>query len=251
MDVASVLRDLWLRRAWMVVGVAVAILVAVLATYKLTLNPPGLHSKNLTVNTAETSILVDSPTGAITDLSADLKGLTSRATVYATFFTSLPARRAIARASGLHVDQVNVEAAETAAQPSATKEPVAVQRSQGILKEQIDHFVRLSTVPGVPTVHIDAQAPSRTQALRLANGAARGLRLYVSGLEAARHTPPPQRVTIRQLGSAEGGTLGKHVKRTTTILAFVGALVAWAILVLLFNNVARGWRELEAKPPDE
>lgn len=246
MDVAQILRELWRRRALVAVGAVVAVAVALLTVYRVSLIPPRLVSKTLTLNTAQTSILVDTPNAALTNLSSDLRPLVDRANVFGRFATTLVVRRSIAEAAGIPVERLVVEAPFAQNQPRAAREPVAIQRNQQLIGEQTDYLVRLDTDSGYPVVRIFAQGPTVPDAQRLANAAAAGFRRYVERVQARRRVPSKQRVIIRQLGSAEGGTIGRNVKLTVTLVAFLATLTAWCLLVLLGANVAAGWRRLEA-----
>lgn len=247
MDVAQILRELWRRRALVAVGVAVAVAVALPTVYRVSLIPPRLVSKTLTLNTAQTNILVDTPNSALTNLSSDLRPLVERANVFGRYATTLVVRRSIAEAARIPVEQLVVEAPFAQNQPRAAREPVAIQRNQQIVGEQTDYFVRFDTDSGYPVVRVFAQGPSVPDAQRLANAAATGLRRYVERVQDRRRVPSAQRIVVRQLGSAEGGTTGKNVKLTVTLVAFLATLTAWCLLVLLGANVAAGWRRLEAE----
>lgn len=246
MDVAHILRELWERRRWVAPGVVVALLAALAMAFEISLLPPGLKSKKLTVNTASTAILVDGRRSVVADITADLTGLAARASVYSRYMTNLPVRRAIARRAGLPVERIVTEAPLARNQPAAAREPVAIQRSQAILGEQKDYFLRFDTDPGLPTISILSQAPTVAEAVRLANAGAQGFRDYLRRVEGSRRVPLARRIAIRQLGSAEGGTVGRSVKKVTVLAAFAGTLLAWCLLVLLVANVERHWRDLEA-----
>lgn len=245
MDVAQIFRELWRLRRWMLVGILVALLAALSVGYRVSFFPPGLHSKDLQIHTADTAVLVDGPNSVITDLAADVTSLAARANVYARFMTNLPVRRAIAAAAGLPVEAIVTTAPLAQNQPAAAREPVAAQRSQQLLGENRSYSLEFRTDSGLPTVSILAQAPTTEQALRLANAGAQGFAAYIRHVEAGRNVPVARRVRIRQLGPAEGGTVAKNVKTAAVVAAFVGVLLAWAMLVLLGANVARNWRTLD------
>lgn len=251
MDVAQIFRELWLRRLWVLLGVVVAILAALAVGWHITLNPPGLRSKDLTVHTADTTVLVDAPTSVIADLDAPLLVLAARANVYARYMTNLPVRRAIAARAHLPVERIVTEAPLAQNQPAAAREPVASQRSQKILGEQKNYTLRFQTDSGLPTVTILSQAPSTREAIALANAGAQGFKDYIRRLEAARKVPIDRRVIIRQLGTAEGGSIGKSVKATGVIAAFAGTMLAWCLLVLLVSSVARNWGRLDTQQQHE
>lgn len=246
MDAAQVLRELWRRRAWMALGVLVAVVAALAAGFRLSVIPPRLESKSLAVHTANASVLVDTRSSAVGNVLVDLRPLIARASVYTRYATTLVVRRAIARAAGLSVDQFVVDAPFGTNLPREASQPVAAQRAEGLLRESRVYYLRFSSDSGLPVVFITANAPSVDEARRLADAGAQGLIDNVSRIEIARRIPLDQRVALRQLGSAEGGTVAQDVKLGVVIAAFVGVMIAWALLVLLVGSVARSWRSLDS-----
>jgi len=99
---------------------------------------------------------------------------------------------------------------------------------------------------GLPTVTIDAQAPNAADAVKLANAGAAGFKAYVRAVQNRQGIPLKHRVTIRQLGHAEGGTVAPGVNAKLAVVITLAAFVVWCLLVLLTVSVARSWRELDA-----
>jgi len=249
MDVAQVFRELWLRRLWVLPGVFVAIIVVLFVGWHVSLSPPGLRSKDLTLHSADTVVLVDSPTSVVADVGAPLRQLSVLANVYARYMTNFPVRQAIARRAGIPVDKIATQAPLASNQPAELRQPAANQRGEGLLDERKGYRLEFRTDGGLPTVTIFAGAPSTKEAVKLANAAALGFKDYIRRVEAARKTPPERRVTIRQLGPAEGGTVGRSVKRSAIVFAAVGTLLAWIVLVLLGSNIARNWHRVDDVEP--
>jgi hypothetical protein len=245
MDVAQILRQLWRRRLWMLVGVVLAALVGLSIGWHLSLAPPKLRSKSIAVHTAETSVLIDAQQSVLADIGAPATVLTQLATVYARLMTTTPVRQAIAQRAGLPVDSLVTEASLPLSTPDAVREPIAAQRSQKLLGEKIQRTLDFRADPGFPIVMIVAQAATVPEAIKLADAGALGFADYVRHVEAARHTPLPRRVVVKQLGLATGGTVGKSAKKVAVVAAFVGVMIAWSLLVLLVSNVAEGWRRLD------
>lgn len=231
----------------MAVGVLVAVVAALAAGFRVSILPPGLHKKELSITTASTSVLVDSPSSAIGNVLVDLRPLIARASVYNRYATTLLVRREIARAAGVPLERLIVDAPFGTNLPREATQPVAGERSQSLLEESRQYFVRFTTDSGLPIVFVTATAPTLEEALRLADGGAQGLMTHVEKVEEARRVPANQRVILRQLGSAEGGTVAQNVKTGVMAAAFIGTLIAWALLVLLVASIARNWRELDAQ----
>lgn len=244
MDLAQILRELWTRRGWLALGLVVALVAGLATAYRISVFPPGLDKKSLSVGVADTQILIDSPASALADLGRDLDPFAKRAQVYARFMTSRPVRRAIAAEVGLRDHEVITEAPLLGSVPKAAQEPVASQRSRQLLGEDVAFRLRFTSDPGLPTVTIQAQAPRVDEAERLANAGATGFAKYVEQIQRRQGVPEPRRVTVRQLGSAQGGVLAEEINRPLAILTFVGVFIAWCLLVLLGSSVARSMREL-------
>lgn len=248
MDVAQVLRELWRRRTWMAIGILVAGVVALASGFRLSLLPPDIDKKSLSVHTANTSVLIDTPNSIIGNFLVDLRPLVARASVYTRYMTTLPVRRAIARQAGIGLEQLVTDAPFSSNVPREASQPVAGQRSQGLLEEERRYYLRFTTDSGLPLILIYANAPTLDEARALADAGAQGFMEHVVRVEDARDVPESQRVVLRQLGSAEGGTVAEDIKIGVMTAAFIGVLVAWALLVLLVGSVARSWRELDRRP---
>ena len=246
MDVAQILRDLWRRRLWVLLGVVFAILAALSIGWHVSLNPPSVRSKNLAIHSAEASVLIDAQQSVLADIEAPTSTLTGLATVYARYMTTFPVRKAIADQAGIPVEALVTEAPLPATLPSVAREPVAAQRSQKLLGEKKDYTLDFRADPGFPIINIIAQGPTVPDALRLANAGALGFQNYIGQFEADRKTPLGRRIVIRRLGLATGGTVGKRAKVTGAVAGFIGVMIAWCLLVLLAGNVAANWGRLDS-----
>lgn len=244
MDFAQVLRELWLRRGWVALGAAIALIAGLATAYRISVFPPSLDEKTLSIGAADTQILIDSPQSALTDLGRDFRPLADRASVYARFMTSRPVQRAIAREVGIDESQLFVNAPPTGDQTREQREPSSEERDNELLGENLGFRLNFSAQPGLPTVTISAQAARVEDAIRLANAGAIGFEKYVEAVQERQRVPAERRVTIRQLGSATGGVVAEDVNEPLAILTFAGAFIAWCLLVLLFANVSKSMREL-------
>ncbi|MDX6672408.1 MAG: hypothetical protein QOI91_2771 [Solirubrobacteraceae bacterium] len=244
MDLAQIVSELWHRRGWVLLGVAVSLLVGLSTAYRIQFLPPNLEPKALSLGAANTQILIDSPDSALTDIGRDLDPLAVRASVFARFMTSEPVREVIARQVGLPKSAIVTEAPLSPNQPAAAKEPPAATRGNQLVGEGRTYRLRFSSDQGQPTITIAASAPNARDAVRLANAGAVGFKKYMERIQATQNVPSARRVTVRQLGNAEGGTVTGQINTKLLIAAAIGALIAWCLLVLLVSNVARSLREL-------
>lgn len=244
MDFAQVIRELLNRRGWLAIGVVIALVAGLATAYRISLFPPGLEEKALSIGVADTRILVDSPASALTDLGRDFDALAKRANVYSRFMTSRPVREAIAREVGLQENQIVTEAPIQRSLPKVATEPVAAERGRDLVGENVPYRLRFATDVGLPTITIVAEAPTEEDAVRLADAAAVGFDKYVKGVQSRLDVPEARRVTIRQLGAATGGVVTEEVNRPLALLTFVGVFIGWCLLILLVSSVSRSMKEL-------
>lgn len=251
MDFAQIIKELYLRRGWVAIGVAVAVFAGLSTAYKINLFPPSLDKKALTVGTADTQILIDTPSSSLTDLGVRLDPLAERASVYTRFMTSRPVRAAIAREVGLKESELITEAPLNANLPKTAQEPVAAHRNKKLIEEDRAYRLRFQTDTGLPTITIFAQAPRVEDAIRLADAGAAGFARYVKAVQAKQSIPRARRVQVRQLGQAEGGLVSESVNRTLALVTFTGAFIAWCLLILLVTSLVRSVRELDTESGSE
>jgi hypothetical protein len=93
-------------------------------------------------------------------------------------------------------------------------------------------------------VSIYAQAPSAKAAFQLAAGTVAGVRAYISQLEREQNVPALAQTQIRELGSAEGGTVNSGADPIMAVLAFVGIVIAGLGGILALTALARGLQKL-------
>jgi hypothetical protein len=75
--------------------------------------------------------------------------------------------------------------------------------------------------------------------VRLADGGAAGLMEYVRGIQKAQGLPDDERLQLRQLGRASGVLVNAGTDRQIAVLAFTAGLFAWALLLLVADNLRR------------
>src|SRR4051812_44033604 len=108
----TVLRELWRRRRAVGVGVAYALVVVILMTFRVSLGlPPTIESRQYDAGIAASDVLIDSPNSQIVDVGGgstdvegatiDLSGLSTRARLLANLMSNSPLKDRIARAAGI------------------------------------------------------------------------------------------------------------------------------------------------------
>ncbi len=71
MQLGTHLRELWQRRIGLIASLVVAMLAMLWSVGKVSLFPPGVKPRVVTVAAANTSVLVDAPKSAVLDLKVN------------------------------------------------------------------------------------------------------------------------------------------------------------------------------------
>lgn len=245
MELARTLKTLWLRRRLVALGAAIAAIAALLSVYTVGLFPPSLTSRTNVFATASSQLLVDTPDSAFADLANDLTPLETRASVFARFLASPAALQLIAREAKVPVDSIEAQGPYDINLPVINQEPTAEKRSTQLIGEGALYRLRFENNPVLPIVSVFAQAPTKTEAIALADAAPRALRDYISRIQAEQHTPPGRRVVIRKLGNATGGVVNQGANEEIASLVFFVVLGAWCMLLIPAHTIARGWRDAD------
>jgi len=240
MEFAVVLRELLRHRVLLVLGVLIAAVAAVFSVYRI--EGSTLKSRHLQYSAATTQVLVDAPSSFLGNLSQSFEPLDTRAAVYANFMASPAVLSVIGEKAGLSSEQIYAAGPVIANQPRVVQEPTALKRNVQIAGETNPYRLNFESQPDLPTINIYSQAPTTPQAVTLANAAATGLKLYVTRLEDANKTPRASRVTIRQLGAANGSVVDGGVSKSVMAIVFVGVFVLWCVLILVGSRFREMWR---------
>jgi hypothetical protein len=240
MEFALVLRELSRRRLLLAVGVLIAATAALLSVYRI--KDSSLQPRALQYSSANTQVLVDSPSSVLGNLSQSFEPLSSRAAVYANFMASPAVLALIGQRVGLSGEQIYAAGPVNANQPRVVQEPTALKRNVEITGETDPYRLSFESQANLPTINIYSQAPSTSQALALANAAAAGLARYVTTLEQANRVPAKARVTIRQLGAANGAVVDGGIEKSLLALVFVAVFALWCVLMLAGTRFRQNWR---------
>lgn len=233
------------RRAFFLVSTLVGLIAAVISISTVSLSPPGLHFRVLTVGAADTHVLVDAPPSTaperppystILDFDAvpqDFYMLTYRADLLATLIVSEPVVDKIAAAAGVPADSIYAYQSPDSTVPVAMSEPSNEKRAYQIQGLRRPNILEIQVRPSAPIIDIYAQAPSGPAAKTLADAAVTGLRRYLTQLGGTRLAVDAHRVVLHQLGPARG-TLVSSGRKKIAILTFVTFFgLAWCALALV------------------
>jgi hypothetical protein len=224
LEIAAILKELWARRLWVFVGIAVAAIAALSTNYRLHAFPPKAESKSYEYGAAQTQMLVDSPHSPLGDLGLDVAPLADRASIYARFTTSSAVLDLIGKKLGVPGSAIAASgpaALATAGTGSGrSRNPGSERRGTELQGEKNGYRLQ---------VDADGELPS-------------GLQAYVVTVQRNQHIPLGRRVAIRQLGPAEGGLVNSGVNPKVALGTFIAVLVGWCVLMLLVASVVRNWR---------
>ncbi|HYJ21164.1 MAG TPA: hypothetical protein VEW07_03965 [Solirubrobacterales bacterium] len=249
MNLARTLAVLWRRRVLVAVGVLVAAVAATLSVSQVSLAPPSLESRANVFAAASSEMLVDTPDSAVADVNAELTPLSTRAEVFTRFLTSTDAVDRIAAVAGVPADALEARGPFQINLPEAERVPTAEERSSQIIGEDAVYRLRFESPPELPLITAFSQAPTEDEAVALAAAVPRVLQGYVRAAQRREQTPPARRVTIRELGQAEGAVVNEGAGVQIAVLVFLTVLVGWCMLLIPAHTIARGWREID--PEDE
>ena len=240
MDIASILNELWRRRIWVGVGIVVAGVLAMSVVFKL----PSFEKKSTVTSAASTDVLVDTRTSALGSIAIDVDELTTRAAVYARMVGTTAVKERIAKLAGVPAEQIAVVNASPStpvpSSPGAASPVTPPPPSPGGLR------IVATSQEASPAIELQAQAPTPSAAERLADSAAKALIANVAETQERRSLPAAERVVLRQLGSPQAVVRIDEPGYTKAIAAFIGAFLAWCLLVLVVSRTAVALRQLRA-----
>ena len=241
MEVGYILHELWRYKRMLALGLIVAALVATATVYHL----PSFESKNTSLGTARVQLLVDASSSPVGSLNGPLDEVVVRAGLYARLIESTPVRRRIQQKLGLAGGGgVATEGPQPGQTPAPGNEPNEQQRSADLLTEGNPNRLFASAESDLPLVTIVAQAVNAPAATTLADTAAAALQDYVSEVQSRQKVSPTVQVELRTLGPARGGVVNEGAGYTAAVLGFIGAFLAWCVLILVGARVLRGLREV-------
>lgn len=235
LDLAYILRELSRHRRWLALGAVLALVVGTTTAYRPTWSPPGLQDRSFQVGAGSTSVVIDSRQSTIIDLAGTVDPLAQRAETYARYGSSAPVRDRIAR-------KVDIPPEALVATADAGGEVGSEQRASELVEEDQSYRIAFTAVEGQPLIDITAQAPKGGTAVELADAAAASLSEYIQLQQDSQRIPAVRRVTVRQIGPAEGGVFNSGVNLTTAILATVATFIGFCLLVLLLGRLLAEWR---------
>ena len=237
MDFAYILSELWRRRAWVAVGVAVAGVAALSSIASISLLPPSLKHKPIGFSTAHLQILVDTPQSALGDAQTDVRSLDQWTPILAQTMTSETALGYVARVAGIPAGEISTEPPLWSNLQRSQQEPTAEKRASQILAENFVYRLTFDESAELPTIGVTAQAPTASAANALANAVPRGFGAYLEAVQGTSGIPPSRRIRLRALSTATGSPVGARADVEVAGVVFTLVLVLWCGLVLVASRL--------------
>ena len=230
MELAEILRTLWSRKLVVVVIVALAGGAAFGAGQLAHSTPTG---------SASVQILVDSPQSALADLLQNTVPLTTRASLLAQVMASQAVLEDVAATVGVPVGQLTAQGPYGGSGQALDVITPAEARGSQLLGEQARYRLTFVAQPDAPVVTASVQGPTALAAGRVAEGVGPGVRRYVEALQRQGATKPARRVTIRQLGPAQVGTVNSSSRVALMAVGGLGVLLLGLLLLLGIESLRR------------
>ena len=244
MEAITILRELWRLRYLVFLAAILALAIALMTAYRISLAPPKLESRQSHVGLASARVLVDTTDSQVVDLNPKgADALSSRASLLANLMASSPVKTIIARDAGVPASQL-VAVAPSATGPTAPT-PLSKAATESASAAQT-YILTLQADETLPIIAVSAQAPDADQAARLANAASTGLRDYLRSVAGAQNVPAARQVVISSLGAAQSANVVKGPRRIFAVIAFIFIFGLACFGVIMISGIARGWRRAAA-----
>jgi hypothetical protein len=259
MDPLGIVRELWRHKIYLTIVVILAAIFAVLSAYKMT--PSGLENRSLQVGAASSQILVDSPGSALVAGASvgTFDALSTRAQIYGQYLSSLEARSKIAKLTGIPPATIatagpfSTDVAQNSYQGQSSED-----RANQLVDQAAPNRLVFTAQEGVPIISVDAQAPTANGAAKLAVASFTTLKGYVHKLKSSKEYLQTVRsgpsakakaalrgVTVRELGTPEGGTIGGANDKILMMLAFFTVFLLGCAAIIIAPRALGRWRSLD------
>ncbi len=259
MDPLGIVRELWRHKIYLAIVVIFAAIVAILSAYKVT--SAGLERRSLQVGAASSQILVDSPGSALVAGASvgTFDALSTRAQIYGQYLSSLEARAKIAKLTGVPPGTIATAGpfSTDVAQNSYSGQS-SEDRANQLVDQGAPNRLVFTAQEGVPIISVDSQAPTANRAAKLAIASFVTLKRYVHQLKNSKEYQQTLRtgpnaeakaalkgVTVRELGTPEGGVIGGANDKILMFLAFWTVFLLGCAAIIIVPRGLRRWRSLE------
>jgi capsular polysaccharide biosynthesis protein len=236
MELAEILKAL--RRKWLATGLVVVLAVGAAVAVRLT-------SHNVPTGAATVQLLVDSPSSELANLTQSPTPLISRAAVFAQVMTSQAVLQSVAAVAKVPATSVTAQGPYSGPAESLDVITPAESRSNQLVAQRAIYRLTFLAQQNEPVITTTVQAPTPDAAENVANAVYPGVENYIKEIQRQGHTPDADRVTLRQLGAAQTGTVNSGSRGTLMIAAFLGILILGLLSILGIEGLRKRDRELE------
>ena len=222
----------------------VGTIAALLAVCSISLAPPSIHRRSITIGAAATHVMIDSQRGLVSDRTAtpnNFIGYTDEATLFASLLASDPVRYMIARQMHIRPDQITTQARGTGVGSGPYTATRSEQRANQIAVATRPYRLEMQPDPNLPVIAIYGQAPSAAKAVEIANLSVTALRRYVAENPSLTGVRRGQQIVVKQLGGAKGAVVNGQTTILVVLLTFFVAFGLSCALLFGGARVRRGF----------
>jgi hypothetical protein len=246
----ATMRELWRRRYSVGIGLAYALTVIFLMSFRVSGGfPPKIESRQYDAGIASTDVLVDSPNSQVVDVGGgsndaagatiDLGGLSTRARLLASLMSSSPLKDRIASAARIKSQKLIVIAPTgdnlaPRVTPATSTTVKPGDRDANVLGLYVDETL--------PILTMRVQAPDADTAERLATAAVSELGRYLKSVASADNVPDARQLVVEPLGRATSASVVKGPRRLFAILAGLLILTLWCTATVMLPRLVRTWK---------
>jgi hypothetical protein len=257
MDLNTILRALWHRRALVAVAAALSVVAGIIAAYHVTL-PAKLTSRQYTVAVGQARFLIDTPESqvltvnpATTANSAGPGDLAPRANLLANLIPTSPVQAAIAQRARIPAADLTIVGPPSSVTGDPAPGPTPLEASQAAKANDRTANIVTISVPGapdspLPVISVQTQSPREDTAARLANATIAGLQDFLASVPETQRIPAARKIVLRPLGTAQVGTTVHGPRRLYALLLPLVLFTLACAAIVFVPYVFRAWREIVA-----
>jgi capsular polysaccharide biosynthesis protein len=247
MELAQMIKAI--KHRWWIAVAVVLLATAAAAAVKL-------RKHSVPTGTATAQLMVDSPQSVIADLRQDTVPLTTRASVFAQFMASSLIQQRIAVVMGVPATKITTEGPLSGSGQALNVVTPSEARGQQIAAQARPYRLTFVAQDQLPLVTVSAQAPTPSDAAKLADAVYPAVTGYLQSLQRASTPqsaliPLRNRVTLRQLGPSQLGSQNSNNVVVLMIAAFIGILILGLLLILGLEKLRPGQTDASGSPHAE
>jgi hypothetical protein len=248
MELVECGRILWRRRWFVAAAFAVAVLVGILLSFRVTLGlPPKLHSRAYSVGEATAQVLIDTHRSQISDLNpSGAANLYPRASLVANLMATAPIVDRIATRLQLSPGDLAVTPPPSSILPPIKATALGIQGARAG-PATAKWTLAIALDPNLPLVSFRATAPSPSGAYQLVTAVISVLTQLVTSTATAQHVPVANQVVVNTIGTPLAGPV---VRGPRKLYGVVASLVIFLGLcfVLVVSGADRRSRATDRQP---